>query len=103
MQSTEMVIGDLRVDMLTRTVARAGGRIELQPREFELLVFLLENAGNIVTRAMILKRVWNYTFDPGTNVVDVRICCLRDKIDRDHAIKLIHTVRGAGYVIKESI
>lgn len=100
-QPSELTCADLKVDILTRSVFRNGARIDLQPKEFDLLRVLLENAGQIVTRAMVLKQVWNYNFDPGTNVVDVRICSLREKIDKGHRIKLIHTIRGAGYVAKE--
>jgi two-component system OmpR family response regulator len=76
--------------------------IELQPREFALLEYLMRNAGKVVTRTMIMEHVWDYNFDPQTNVVDTRICRLRDKVDKDFKTKLIHTIRGAGYVIRKN-
>jgi two-component system OmpR family response regulator len=91
---------DLSMNLLTREVTRAGKRIELQPREFALLEYLMRNAEKVVTRTMIMEHVWDYNFDPHTNIVDTRICRLRDKVDKDFATKLIHTIRGAGYVIR---
>jgi len=93
---------DLSMNLLTREVDRAGKKIELQPREFALLEYLMRNAGKVVTRTMIMEHVWDYNFDPHTNVVETRICRLRDKVDKDFETKLIHTIRGAGYVIRKS-
>jgi two-component system OmpR family response regulator len=93
---------DLSMNLLTREVDRAGRKIELQPREFALLEYLMRNAGKVVTRTMIMEHVWDYNFDPHTNVVDTRICRLRDKVDKDFETKLIHTIRGAGYVVRKS-
>jgi len=95
-------LGDLSIDILTRDVARTGTRIELQPREFALLEYLMRNAGRVVSKTMILEHVWDYNFDPQTNVVDVLVCRLRNKVDRDFEIKMIHTIRGVGYVLKVS-
>jgi two-component system OmpR family response regulator len=95
--ASRLEVGDLRMDLLARTVERAGKRIDLLPREFSLLEFLMRNAGNVVTRTMLLERVWDYHFDPQTNVIDVHIARLRQKIDRDFERPMIHTVRGAGY------
>ncbi|MDX9821227.1 MAG: response regulator transcription factor [Syntrophales bacterium] len=99
---TRLTVGDLSVNLLTREVVRGGKRIDLQPREFSLLEYLMRNAGRIVSKTMIMEHVWDYHFDPQTNVVEARISRLRDKIDRDNDQKLIHTVRGAGYVLKET-
>jgi len=90
------------MDLLTRDVARTGTRIELQPREFALLEYLMRNAGRVVSKTMILEHVWDYNFDPQTNVVDVLVCRLRNKVDRDFDVKMIHTIRGVGYVLKVS-
>jgi two-component system OmpR family response regulator len=98
---TRLQIADLEMDLLARAVKRAGKPVDLLPREFQLLEYLIRNAGNVVTRTMLLENVWDYHFDPQTNVIDVHIARLRQKIDKDHAIALIHTVRGAGYVIRE--
>ncbi|MCK9363325.1 MAG: response regulator transcription factor [Syntrophales bacterium] len=95
-------VGDLSINLLTREVARGERHIDLQPREFSLLEYLMRNAGRIVSKTMIMEHVWDYHFDPQTNVVEARISRLREKIDRDADQKLIHTVRGAGYVIKET-
>ncbi len=92
----------LSMNLLTREVARAGRKIELQPREFALLEYLMRNAGRVVTRTMIMEHVWDYNFDPHTNVVDTRICRLRDKVDKGFETKLIHTIRGAGYAVRKS-
>ena len=81
-------------------MSRAGQSIELQPREFALLEYLLRNAGRVVSKTMIMEHVWDYNFDPQTNVVEARICRLRDKVDKQFDHKLIHTVRGVGYVLK---
>ena len=99
-ESTTLRIADLDIDLLARTVTRAGQRIDLQPREFGLLEFLARNAGRVVSRTMIMEHVWDYHFDPQTNVVESRICRLRDKIDKGYETPLIHTVRGVGYVLK---
>ena len=89
------------LNLLTRKVTRSGKDIELQPIEFSLLEYLMRNAGRVVSKTMIMEHVWNYNFDPQTNVVEARICRLRDKVDRNWDKKLIHTVRGVGYVLKE--
>ena len=94
-------IADLSVNLLTHDVIRNNERVELQPLEYALLVYLLHNKGRIVSKNMIMEHVWDYNFDPQTNVVEARMCCLRDKLDKPFEKKLIHTVRGAGYVIKE--
>jgi heavy metal response regulator len=93
-------IGDLKMDLLSRKVSRGDREIELQPREFTLLEYLMRNAGNVVSKTMILEHVWDYHFDPQTNVVDVLVHRLRTKIDKDFQIKLLHTIRGVGYVLK---
>jgi two-component system OmpR family response regulator len=95
-------VGDLSMDLLTRVVVREEKKIELQPREFSLLEYLMRNAGNVVSKTMIMEHVWNYNFDPMTNVVEARICRLRDKIDKGFGSKLIFTIRGVGYVLKET-
>lgn len=95
-------VGDLSMDLLTRDVARTGTRIELQPREFALLEYLMRNTGRVVSKTMILEHIWDYNFDPQTNVVDVLVCRLRNKVDRDFDVKMIHTIRGVGYVLKVS-
>jgi two-component system OmpR family response regulator len=91
---------DLNVDILKRQVKRGSEIIELQPLEFSLLEYLLRNKERVVSKTMIMEHVWNYSFDPMTNVVEARICRLRDKIDKGYDPKLIHTIRGAGYVLK---
>lgn len=91
---------DLSLDLLSRRAARAGQPISLQPREFMLLEYLMRHAEQVVSRTMILERVWNYSFDPGTNVVEARISKLREKVDRNFDVPLIHTVRGTGYVLR---
>ena len=98
--STRLRLGDLEMDLLAREVTRAGTRIPLQPREFRLLEYLLRHAGQVVTRTMLLEHVWDYHFDPQTNVIDVHISRLRGKIDKGFAYPLLHTVRGAGYVVR---
>ena len=98
---TELVVADLKLDLLKRTVTRAGRRIELQPREFQLLEYLLRHAGRVVTRTMLLESVWDFHFDPKTNIVETHMSRLRGKVDRGHGHELIHTVRGAGYVLRE--
>jgi DNA-binding response OmpR family regulator len=94
-------VRDLTMNLLTRKVMRGKEKIELQPLEFSLLEYLMRNVGNVVTKTMIMEHVWDYNFDPHTNVVEVRICRLRDKIDNNFESKLIHTVRSVGYVLKE--
>lgn len=95
--STKLSCADLEMDLLTRTVSRAGKEIDLQAREFTLLEYLLRNSGTVVTRTMLLEHVWDYNFDPQTNVIDVHISRLRQKVDKGFDRPLIHTLRGAGY------
>jgi two-component system OmpR family response regulator len=99
-EPTKLTAGDLSLDVVRREVVRAGTRIDLQPREFSLLELLLRHAGRPVTKTMILEHVWDFSFDPQTNVVDVLVHRLRSKIDRDFPVKLIQTMRGVGYVLK---
>lgn len=99
---TGIAVGGLSIDVLTREVTRAGRRIDLQPREFSLLEYLARNAGRVVSKTMIMEHVWDFNFDPHTNVVESRICRLRDKIDKGFDRPLIHTVRGMGYVLKDA-
>jgi two-component system OmpR family response regulator len=94
---TKLKVGELEMDLLARTVRRDGQNILLQPREFRLLECLMRNAGRVVTRTMLLEKVWDYHFDPQTNVIDVHISRLRGKIDKEFETPLLHTVRGAGY------
>jgi two-component system, OmpR family, response regulator len=101
-EATKLAVGELTMDLLAKEVMRSGQKIELQPREFALLEYLMRNAGRVVSRTMIMEHVWDYNFDPQTNVVDARMSKLRDKIDRNFEKKLIHTVRGAGYILKET-
>jgi DNA-binding response OmpR family regulator len=96
-EPTEIDVGDLHIDLLSRRVMREGRSIDLRPREFALLEFLARHAGQVVSKTMILSRIWDYTFDPRTNVVDVLVCRLREKIDRDFEPKLLQTRRGMGY------
>jgi two-component system, OmpR family, response regulator len=96
-QQAVLRVGNLTMDLLRREVERAGRKIELQPREFMLLEYLMRHAGQVVTRTMLLEAVWSYHFDPQTNVIDVHISRLRNKIDKDFSQPLLHTVRGAGY------
>ena len=98
-ETTVLAVEDLEMDLVTHRVTRRGVRIDLQPLEYQLLEYLMRNRGRVVSRATILERVWGYDFDPHTNVVDSRVCHLRDKIDRDSNRKLIRTVRGFGYVL----
>ena len=98
----ELKIADLTLNIQTRKVTRADRKIDLQPIEFSLLEYLMRNAGRVVSKTMIMEHVWDYNFNPQTNVVEARICYLRDKIDNDFDTKLIHTVRGVGYVFKEN-
>jgi two-component system OmpR family response regulator len=101
-EPTGLTVGELSVDLLTREVSRTGTKIELQPHEFALLEYLMRNAGRVLSKTMILEHVWDYNFDPQTNVVDVLVCRLRNKVDRDFENKMIHTIRGVGYVLKVS-
>jgi len=98
--ATVLRVADLEMDLLKRTVTRQGRRIELQPQEFKLLEYLLRHAGRIVTRTMLLENVWEFHFDPTTNVVETHVSRLRGKIDRGFAVELLHTVRGAGYCLR---
>ena len=100
-EETVLRLGDLELDRLAHKVSRAGGEIVLQPREFRLLEYLMLHAGKVVTRTMLLEQVWDYHFDPQTNVIDVHVSRLRGKIDKDFATPLLHTVRGAGYMIRD--
>ncbi len=97
---TRLKLADLEIDLLARTVRRAGRAIELKPREFALLEFLLRHAGQVVTRTMLLEGVWGYHFDPQTNVIDVHVSRLRQKIDKGFGRPLLHTVRGVGYCLR---
>jgi len=99
-EPTRYVVGDLVLDRLSHRVTRAGEPIALQPREFRLLEYLMRHAGQVVTRTMLLEHVWDYHFDPQTNVIDVHISRLRAKIDRNFEESLLHTIRGAGYMIR---
>ncbi len=101
-EPSRLTVGDLTIDLITRETVRSGRAVELQPREFSLLEYLMRHAGQVVSKTMILEHIWDYHFDPQTNVVDVLVCRLRNKIDRDYGTKLIHTIRGVGYVIKSA-
>ncbi len=100
--ATELRVDDLELNLLKHVVMRAGQVVELQPREYRLLEYLMRNAGQVVTRTMLLENVWDYNFDPQTNVIDVQISRLRSKIDKGFDKTLLHTVRGTGYMISES-
>ena len=100
-EETSLRLGDLHLDRLSHKVTRAGVEVDLQPREFRLLEYLMQNPGKVVTRTMLLEQVWDYHFDPQTNVIDVHISRLRGKIDRDFDSPMLHTVRGAGYMIRD--
>lgn len=100
-EETELRVGDLYLDRLSHSVRRGTEEIVLQPREFRLLEYLMRHAGQVVTRTMLLENVWDYHFDPQTNVIDVHISRLRSKIDRGFAQPLLHTVRGAGYMVRD--
>jgi len=100
-EASSLSIQDLEMDLLARTVYRQGKKINLQPKEFALLEYLMRNAGRVVSKTMIMDRVWDYNFDPQTNVVEARICRLREKVDKGFKQPLIHTVRGLGYVLKQ--
>ena len=99
-EPTTLSVGDLTLDLLSRKVTRADTSIDLRPREFALLEYLMRNAGKVVSKTMILSHVWEYSFDPQTNIVDVLVSRLRDKIDRPFDTKMLHTVRGVGYVLR---
>ncbi len=99
-EPTRLVVGDLSLDLLSRKVERAGKAVELRPREFALLEYLMRHPGRVLSKTMILSHVWGYSFDPGTNVVDVLVSRLRDQVDEGFPTRMIHTVRGAGYVLK---
>jgi two-component system, OmpR family, response regulator len=99
-EPTRLVVGDLTLDLLSRKVERAGKAIDLRPREFALLEYLMRHPGRVLSKTMILSHVWGYSFDPGTNVVDVLVSRLRDQVDENFDTRMIHTVRGAGYVLK---
>jgi two-component system, OmpR family, response regulator len=99
-EPTRLSVGDLSLDLLTREVTRGGRRLELRPREYALLEYLMRNPGRVVTKTAILSHVWNYRFSPGTNVVDVLVSRLREKLDRGFDTKMLQTVRGAGYVLR---
>ncbi len=99
-EPTRLQVGDLAMDLITREVVRQDHQIDLQPREFALLEYLMRNAGRVVSKTMIMEHVWDYHFDPMTNVVEARISRLRNKIDRPFTPKRIHTIRGVGYVIR---
>uniref|UniRef100_A0A8J4HC24 Response regulator transcription factor n=1 Tax=Acidicaldus sp. TaxID=1872105 RepID=A0A8J4HC24_9PROT len=97
---TKLVVGDLEMDLLARNVRRAGKKIDLQPREFRLLEYMMRHAGQVVTRTMLLEGVWDYHFDPQTNVIDVHVSRLRQKVDKPFASAMIHTIRNAGYMLR---
>ena len=99
-EPSRLVVGDANMNLITREVVRAGKKIDLQPLEFSLLEYLMRNAGRVVSKTMIMEHVWDYYFDPQTNVVESRIYKLREKFDKGFANKMIHTVRGVGYVLK---
>jgi len=99
-EPTTLTVADLSLDLLSRRVTRGGQSLELRPREFALLEYLLRNAGRVVSKTMILSHVWEYNFDPQTNIVDVLVSRLREKIDRPFDVKLLHTVRGVGYTLR---
>jgi DNA-binding response OmpR family regulator len=99
-EPTCLVVGELVMDLLARKVTRAERPIELQAREFSLLEYLMRHAGHVVSKTMILEHIWDYRFDPQTNVVDVLVCRVRSKVDREFAVKMIHTIRGMGYVLR---
>jgi two-component system OmpR family response regulator len=99
-EPTTLTVEDLVLDLLSHRVSRGGAHVDLRPREFALLEYLMRNAGKVVSKTMILSHVWEYNFDPQTNIVDVLVSRLRDKVDRPFETKLIHTVRGVGYVLR---
>jgi len=99
--STVLTVADLSIDLIARKVTRGDVKIELQPREFALLEYLMRNVGRVVTKTMIMEHVWEYNFDPQTNIVETRMCKLRDKVDKPFGRELIQTVRGVGYVLEK--
>ena len=99
-EPTHLSVGDLELDIISRKVSRGGKPIELPPLEFELLEYLVRNTGRVVTRSMLMENVWEYNFDPSTNIVETRVCKLREKVDKPFERELIHTVRGIGYVLE---
>lgn len=102
-EPTKLTTGDLTMNLLTREVTRGDKKIDLQPLEFSLLEYLMRNGEKVVSKTMIMEHVWDYNFDPQTNVVEARISRLRDKVDKGFSAKMIHTVRGAGYVLKKTV
>jgi two-component system OmpR family response regulator len=102
-EETKLKVADLEMDLISRKVTRAGEEIELQPREFRLLEVLMRNKGRVLTRTMLLERVWSIHFDPKTSVVETHISRLRSKIDRQFGRELIHTIRGSGYSLHDSV
>jgi two-component system OmpR family response regulator len=100
-QTTRLQVSDLSMDLLSRKVTRRGNQIDLKPLDFALLEYLMRHAGRVVSKTMIMEHVWGYDFDPGTNVVEARICKLREKIEKEFDKKLIHTIKGVGYVLRE--
>ena len=98
---TKLTVGNLEVDLLSHKVTRAGREIDVQPREFKLLVYLMQHAGEVVTRTMLLEHVWDFHFEPKTSIVETHLSRLRSKVDRDFPTELIHTIRGAGYMIRD--
>ena len=101
-EPTRLSVGELSIELLKHEIFRAGKKIDLQPREFSLLEYLMRNTGRVVSKTMILEHVWDYDFEPQTDVVDVLVCRLRSKVDRDFDEKMIHTIRGVGYVLEIS-
>lgn len=99
-EPTRLEVGDVTLDRLSREVNRSGKRIDLQPREFALLEQLMRNVGKVLSKTFLLERLWDYSFDPQTNVVDVLVCRLRNKVDKEFPNKMIHTLRGVGYVLR---
>jgi len=100
-ETTRLSVADLEMNLLTHEVVRGGKKIDLPPREFTLLEYLMRNAGRVVSKTMIMEHVWDFDFDPMTNVVEARICKLRERIDKEFPVKLIHTIRGFGYVVRQ--
>lgn len=100
-EPTRLTVGELSMNLLTREVSRGATAVQLQPREFALLEYFMRNPGKVLSKTMIMEHVWDYHFDPQTNLVDVLVCRLRNKIDRDYDRKMLHTLRGVGYVLKE--
>ena len=101
-EPTSLSVGDLSMNLLTREVLREGKKVDLQAREFALLEYLMRNAGRVVSKTMIMEHVWDYNFDPHTNVVEACVCRLRDKIEKGfRGAKMVHTIRGVGYVLRQ--